>query len=128
NHYLYTTSHVGKSCALQDGYEFDGVAARVFQTKQPSMDPFYHVDNGATGDNFYTMDVRARDAALSRNLARAIDKGIFARRLCGSTALYGLYNPATRNHFYTIDESEREEAVSDGGYDALVIAGFVLRK
>ncbi|KAJ6533991.1 hypothetical protein DFH09DRAFT_1405764 [Mycena vulgaris] len=131
-HYLYTTSHVEKSRALQDGYEFDGVAARVFQTKQPSTVPFYHVHNGATGDNFYTTDVRARDAALSSNPARTIDKGVaayvFARRLCGSTALYRLYNPATRDHFYTIDESEREEAVSDGGYDAPVIAGFVLRK
>ncbi|KAJ6533975.1 hypothetical protein DFH09DRAFT_827697, partial [Mycena vulgaris] len=102
-YYLYTTSHVEKFRARQDGYELGGVATRVFQTKQPSTVPFYHVHNGPTGDKFYPTDVRARNAALSSNPAHAIEKGVaayvFARRLCGSTALYRLYNPATREHF-----------------------------
>ncbi|KAJ7683890.1 hypothetical protein B0H17DRAFT_941332, partial [Mycena rosella] len=130
-HYLYTTSQLVTSRALDHGYEFDGVAARVFATEQPSTVAFHHVFNGDTRDSFYTTDVHARDAALSRNPA-AIDKGvaayIFSRRVCGGTPLYRLYNRATQGHFYTIEERERDEAVSDGGYEYSVIAGFVLRK
>ncbi|KAJ7496553.1 hypothetical protein FB451DRAFT_1385949 [Mycena latifolia] len=131
-HYLYTTSTAVKSRALDDGYEFDGVAARVFKTEQPSTVPFYHVFNRATRDNFYTTDVGARDAALASGPKTAVDEGVaayvFSRRVCGGVPLYRLYNSATRDHFYTTDESEREDAVTDGGYDDPVIAGFVLRK
>ncbi|KAJ7099303.1 hypothetical protein B0H15DRAFT_900495 [Mycena belliarum] len=130
-HYLYTTSSDVSTRALDAGYEFDGVAARVFQTAQASTVPLHHVFNRATQDHFYTTDVRARDAVLA-GTPSTLDEGVaahvFTRRICGGVPLYRLYNHGTGAHFYTTDEGEREKALMDDGYDNPAIAGFVLAK
>ncbi|KAJ7099293.1 hypothetical protein B0H15DRAFT_796976 [Mycena belliarum] len=145
-HYLYTTSAAASAHAYAAGYEFDGVAARVFKTPQPATVPLHHVSNSNSNsntntnynnhavqleDNFYTTDVRERDAVLA-GAESARDEGVaahvFARRICGSVPLYRLFNHGTGAHFYTADEEEREQALADGGYDEPAIAGFVLAK
>ncbi|KAJ7023365.1 hypothetical protein C8F04DRAFT_1193500 [Mycena alexandri] len=128
--YLLTTNAVEQSRALKRGYEFDGIVARVFRTKQLSTVPLYHVLVGKTQSNFYTTRKHERDVALRGDARNNADMGIaayvFPKRLCGSKPLYRLLNRATGDYFYTMDEGERNYAVSDQGYDAPDIAGFVL--
>ncbi|KAJ7023384.1 hypothetical protein C8F04DRAFT_970246, partial [Mycena alexandri] len=129
--YLLTVNAVEQSRALKRGYEFDGIVARVFRTKQSSTVPLYHVLVGKTQSNFYTTRKHERDVALRGDARKNVDMGVaayvFSKRLCGSSPLYRLLNRATGDYFYTTDEGEKNYSVSDQGYDAPDVAGFVLR-
>ncbi|KAJ7478649.1 hypothetical protein B0H11DRAFT_1725870 [Mycena galericulata] len=128
--YRLTTRSVEKTRAFDEGYEFDGVAARVFEKENALTSPFYHVYNPHTQDSFYTVDQGERDEALRdrANIDNGVAAHVFARRVCGSKPLYRLYNPAIKSHFYTIDEDEVDEAVRDKGYEGPAISAFVLPK
>ncbi|KAJ7133679.1 hypothetical protein C8R43DRAFT_1239445 [Mycena crocata] len=130
-HYLYTKSSSEKSDALDDGFEYDGAAGRVFKTKQPSTVPFYHLYNEDTQTNSYPTNKRDRDARLVGDPAN-VDKGvaawIFAKRLCGSKPLYRLDKPASVNYFYTTDEDEKDYAETDEDYNEATIAGYIYKK
>ncbi|KAJ7763414.1 hypothetical protein B0H16DRAFT_1414158 [Mycena metata] len=130
--YLLTVNAVDQSRAMKRGYEFDGVVARVFRTKQLSTVPMYHVLVGKAQASFYTTRKHERDVALRGDARNNVDMGVaayaFPKRLCGGMPLYRLLNRATGEYFYTMDEGERNFAVSDQGYDTPEIAGFVLKQ
>ncbi|KAJ7716399.1 hypothetical protein DFH07DRAFT_973918 [Mycena maculata] len=109
--YRLTTRSPEKSLVIGNGYEFDGVAARVFETEN-------------------TFDKGERDVALNdpANVEKGIAAHVFTRRVCGSKPLYRIYSPMNKAHFYILDENEVDEAISDKGYGEPVISGFVLPK
>ncbi|KAJ7744599.1 hypothetical protein B0H16DRAFT_1727167 [Mycena metata] len=130
--YLLTPNAVEQSRAVKHGYESDGLVARALRTKELSTVPLYHVLVGKTHANFYTTRKHERDVALRGGARNNVDLGIaayvFPKRLCGGKPLYRLLNRSTGEYFYTTDEGERKFAVSDQGYDAPEIAGFVLKQ
>ncbi|KAJ7629328.1 hypothetical protein B0H17DRAFT_962920, partial [Mycena rosella] len=123
--YAYTTSKIETSYAFAHGYEFDGVAARVFKAMESSTVPLYHLFNEETQDSFYTRYKRERDEAPEPYVDKGIAAYVFPRRICGSKPLFRLFKPATGAHFYTADEKESERAVENDGYADPIIVGFV---
>ncbi|KAJ7133684.1 hypothetical protein C8R43DRAFT_643055 [Mycena crocata] len=124
-HYLYTSE-----ASHGHGFEFDGVAARVFETRQPSTVPLYHIYNPATHNNFYTRDERERDVMLRANDAymnAGVAAYIFPRRICESKPLFRLVHPGRGSHFYTTDLEEGNDAMENEGYTDPIIAGFVVK-
>lgn len=125
----YTTTPAPKSFTFdaEDGFEFDGVVARVFETKQPATVPLYHLFKAATQDSFYTRDPRERDATLEKDHAY-LDMGVaahvFPRRICGGMPFFRLYKNG--NHFYTADRDEKDDMVANDGYTSPVITGYVI--
>ncbi|KAJ7072937.1 hypothetical protein C8F01DRAFT_1105755 [Mycena amicta] len=126
--YLYTTSF-----EAIHGYEFDVVAARVFDDVQPSTVPLYHVlllnkDTQSTG-SFYTRDPHERDFALLSSGSESSSYStvyVFPRRICGSKPFFRLYNLRSRNFFYTADQNEVDRMMFDEGYEEKGIVGFVM--
>ncbi|KAJ7198459.1 hypothetical protein GGX14DRAFT_181203 [Mycena pura] len=126
--YAYTTS-LSAAAAIPEEFEYDIVAARLFETVQPSTVPLYHILNEDTLDSFYTRDPRERDALLAQDLAY-VDHGVagyvFPRRVCGSRPFFRLFHREAKHHFYTTDQDEVDRMIFDEGYTGPVIAGFVI--
>ncbi|KAJ6534012.1 hypothetical protein DFH09DRAFT_932381, partial [Mycena vulgaris] len=112
-------------------YEFDGLAARVFDALEPSTVPLYHLYHPGTQNNFYTRDARERDVTRAKDAAyedRGIAAYVFERRVCGAKPLFRVHNPTIGTHFYTTDVGERDDKLRNDGYVDMVITGFVIKE
>ncbi|KAF7362501.1 hypothetical protein MVEN_00597800 [Mycena venus] len=110
----YTLQLSPKSFTLasENGFEFDGVVARVFG-----------------GEAALDCPLRERDVALEKEDAY-VDMGVaayvFPRRVCGGQPFFRLFKDG--NHFYTADWDEKDELLLNDGYTDPVIVGYVALK
>jgi hypothetical protein len=112
--------------AVNRGYAFLGVGARVFTTQETSTVPFYELYSNSVTDHFFTISEVDRDLAITEGYTDSgITAYIYPTQICGSIPYYQLFNPSVAEHWYTAVEVERDRMVAAGWSDE-GIAGYVL--
>jgi len=123
--HFYTTDPTGE-LALQQGYQYLGIACYVFNTQVEDSIPVYRSFKPWTGDHFYFISRTEFDHSVKHGYrAEHIAWFMFGGRQIGSIALNRYYNPDTTDHMYCTDDNTNKVA-DFGMYRAEGAAGYVL--
>ncbi|KAJ7108785.1 hypothetical protein C8R44DRAFT_744012 [Mycena epipterygia] len=126
NFYSTSISQITAVVGAQ-GYTFQGVAARVFDTQELSTVPLFHLFQNVVIDSFYTASTTERDLALENGyIVGSTDTFLYPSQICGSIPFYRLYNNAATEHFYTTSASVRASMLASSGWADEGIVGYVL--
>ena len=121
--YLYTTRLQDEASKLQlTGYQYAGIAFRLFAPGTPGTTHFYCWFNPSKRDHYYSYDPQGGKPLPGYQLEGSIGN-IATSRLSGTKELYRWFSPATGGHFYTTDMTG--EGAARRGYRFDGIAGFV---
>ena len=104
------------------GYQYAGVAFRLFAPGTPGTTEFFRWFNPARGDYFYTHE-RDCSRALPGYMFEGSIGNIGTSKLTGTRALYLWYNSKTGCHFYTTEQ--KSDGTAQKGYSFAGIAGYV---
>jgi hypothetical protein len=104
------------------GYQYSGVAFRLFAPGTPGTTEFFRWFNPVRGDHYYTHE-RDCSKALPGYLFEGSIGNIGTSKLKGTRALYRWYNSKTGCHFYTTEPNS--EGMAQKGYYFDGIAGYV---
>ncbi|KAJ7776253.1 hypothetical protein B0H16DRAFT_1003571 [Mycena metata] len=127
--HFYTVDDSTITSAMQsDVYTFNGVAALIFPTTEPSTVPFFCLVNTGISTFFYTTSATERSSALASGYS---DDGIagyvYPTQICGSVPLYRAhFIGANADYLYTTSAAERDNAVLNQGFVDEGIAGYVV--
>ncbi|KAJ6599807.1 hypothetical protein DFH09DRAFT_970523 [Mycena vulgaris] len=126
NFYSTSISQITAVVGAQ-GYSFQGIAARVFNSQELSTVPLFHLFQNVVIDSFYTTSTTERDLALENGyIVGGTDAFIYPSQICASIPFYRLYNSAATEHFYTTDASVRASRLASPAWADEGIAGYVL--
>lgn len=123
---FYTTDPTGEQ-ALQQGYQYLGIACYVFNTQVTGTIPVYRCFNPWTSDHFYPTSRHELDNSIGGNAYRAehIAWFMFGGAHSRSTALNRYFNEDTMDHMYCTDDNTSQVA-DFRMYNAEGVAGYVL--
>jgi len=122
--YLLTTNPSADTARLESrGYQYSGVAFRLFSPGTAGTAEFLRWFNPTRGDYYYTTDSGGGGKALDGYLLEGSIGRIATVRLPGTRALYRWHNPSTGRYFYTTDQDG--EGFGKKGYRFDGIAGYV---
>jgi hypothetical protein len=123
---FYTTDPKGEH-ALQQGYQFLGIACYVFSTQVNGTIPVYRSFIPRSGDHFYTTSRDEFDnfVHLWGYTAEHIAWFMFGERQSRSTVLTRYFNEGTGDHVYCTDANTSKVA-DFVAYRTQAVAGYVL--
>lgn len=120
---LFTANPQAETALVRaKGYQYSGVAFRLFAPGTPGTTEFFRWFNPARGDHFYTHE-RDCSRALPGYIFEGSIGNIGTSKLTGTRALYRWYNSQTGYHFYTTGQNG--EGMAKKGFYFDGIAGYV---
>ncbi len=120
---LFTANPKAEAARVRaKGYQYSGVAFKLFAPGTPGTTEFFRWYNPATGDYFYTHERDCTKAPMGYIFEGSLGN-IATSKLEGTKALYRWYNSKTRRHFYT--PRDNPEGMSQKGFYFDGIAGYV---
>ncbi|KAJ7918383.1 hypothetical protein B0H13DRAFT_2436330 [Mycena leptocephala] len=126
NFYSTTISQITAVVGAQ-GYTFQGVAARVFNTQETSTVPLFHLFQNVVIDSFYTTSATERAQALQNGyIVGGTDAYVYPSQICGSIPFYRLYNSGATEHFMTTSADVRASLLASSAWADQGIVGYVL--
>lgn len=117
------TARPGEEGALPGGYEFRGVAFRLYRKGTPGTTEFYRWYHRGTNNHAYSYDRNGEGLNLEGYEFEGSIGNIATSRLSGTRELYRWVHPSTGAYFYSTDL--KEERVIDRGYRYNGISGYV---
>jgi hypothetical protein len=114
--HFYTTSAAERDRADADvGYDPEGVACYVYNTKQAGTTELFRLLYPATSDHFYTTSTVERDNAVSEfgYVSEGVACYVYDTKQAGTTELYRLLHPTNGDHFYTTSVAEADNAFNN---------------
>lgn len=92
-------------------FQFEGVAYKVYLSRQPDTSSVYRFYNNSTGVHFYTISDTERDNVI-RNNPQFVYEGtaFYALTVMNGNArpVYRFFNTHKGVHFYTVDDNEKD--------------------
>lgn len=119
----YFTPRSGEESPPPEGYEFQGVAFRLFRKGTPGTTGFFRWYHRDGNHYIYSYDRNGEGLNLEGYQFEGSIGNIATSRLSGSRELYRWIDPLTGVHFYSTDL--REERVIGKGYRYDGISGYV---
>lgn len=117
------TSRPAEEAVLPGGYEFRGVAFRLYREGTPGTTEFYRWYYRGESRHAYGYDKKGEGLRLDGYALEGSIGNIATSRLAGSRELYRWFHPGTGAYFYSTDL--KEERVIDRGFRYDGIAGYV---
>ncbi len=117
------TSRPAEEAVLPGGYEFRGVAFRLYREGTPGTTEFYRWYHRGENRHAYGYDKKGEGLRLDGYVLEGSIGNIATSRLAGSRELYRWFHPGTGAYFYSTDL--KEERVIDRGFRYDGIAGYV---
>ncbi|KAJ7084233.1 hypothetical protein C8R44DRAFT_862311 [Mycena epipterygia] len=116
------------SAMLQGVYAFNGVAAFIFPTLEPSTVPLFIFVNARATSWFWTISANeSSNARANGYVEHGIAGYIYPTQVCGSVPLYRAhFIGANADYIYTTSVTERDNAIVGQGFVDEGIAGYVM--